>query len=211
VPATPPAVFDQAPSSETSGQLCEVVHCLRLTINKMRVPYPIARRYLGAGAQEMARSCPRGKSNVETRTSHQQKSHSLAAARKRFQFGLPSSRPIDLPLRMSIELGDRPIDQVYFVEQGFASVVTNGSKKRSMEVGLIGREGVTGLAVITGSDQTPNETYMQHAGAGQRITSACTVCCLPTVTSSWSKRLIPLYPTDAENWKSVWRAGCSCV
>lgn len=34
---------------------------------------------------------------------------------------------------------------------------------------MIGREGMTGLAVVLGTDRTPNETYVQNAGAGQRI------------------------------------------
>jgi hypothetical protein len=33
---------------------------------------------------------------------------------------------------------------VYFIEAGFASVVANGSGKPSIEVGIIGREGMTG-------------------------------------------------------------------
>jgi hypothetical protein len=33
--------------------------------------------------------------------------------------------------------------------------------------GLIGREGMTGLAVVTGTDRSPSETF--HAGRGQRI------------------------------------------
>ncbi len=36
---------------------------------------------------------------------------------------------------------------------------------RNIEVGIIGREGMSGLAVVMGSDAQPvNETYMQIAG-----------------------------------------------
>jgi hypothetical protein len=41
----------------------------------------------------------------------------------------PHLDPIDLPLRMSIELSDRPIDHVYFVEQGFASALMLGVRR----------------------------------------------------------------------------------
>jgi CRP-like cAMP-binding protein len=41
-----------------------------------------------------------------------------------------------------------------------------------MEIGMIGREGMTGLAVLMGRDRSPNETYMQLAGGGRRITVA---------------------------------------
>jgi CRP-like cAMP-binding protein len=54
------------------------------------------------------------------------------------------------------------------MESGFASVVANG--ERTIEVGIIGREGMTGLSVVMGSnDPTANETYMQSAGKGQRM------------------------------------------
>ena len=39
-----------------------------------------------------------------------------------------------------------------------------------MEVGMIGREGMTGLSVVTGNnDRAPYETYMQMAGNGFRM------------------------------------------
>jgi CRP-like cAMP-binding protein len=73
---------------------------------------------------------------------------------------------------MQLERANQPIQHVYFPESGFASVVANGSSKRNIEVGLIGREGVTGLAVAMGTDRAPHETYMQAAGHGQRMTTA---------------------------------------
>ena len=76
---------------------------------------------------------------------------------------------IDLPLRKQLEIRSRPIEHVYFPESGFASVVADGASNRGIEVGLIGREGMTGLAVIMGTDRTPHQTFMQHAGAGLRI------------------------------------------
>ena len=39
------------------------------------------------------------------------------------------------------------------------------------EVGLIGREGMSGIAVVLGGDQSPHSTYIQVAGEGQRITA----------------------------------------
>jgi CRP-like cAMP-binding protein len=65
-----------------------------------------------------------------------------------------------------LEIRNRRIEYVYFLESGFASVVANGSKDRSIEVGLIGREGMTGLAVLMGTDRTPYDTFMQLGGRG---------------------------------------------
>lgn len=78
---------------------------------------------------------------------------------------------VDLPLRTQLERPNRRIDSVYFIERGIASVVANGSSKGTIEVGLIGREGVTGLAVIMAADQSPYDTYMQTAGSGLRLAS----------------------------------------
>jgi len=76
---------------------------------------------------------------------------------------------VDLPVLTQLETGNKRIDDVYFMERGFASVVADGSGMRGIEVGLIGREGMTGLAVVMGNDRSPHDTYIQAAGAGQRI------------------------------------------
>jgi CRP-like cAMP-binding protein len=78
--------------------------------------------------------------------------------------------PVNLPLRKQLETRNRRIEHVYFVDRGIASVVSNGSGQGEIEIGIIGKEGVTGLAVIMGGDRSPHETYMQVAGNGHRIT-----------------------------------------
>jgi CRP-like cAMP-binding protein len=62
-----------------------------------------------------------------------------------------------------------PKAAIYFMEAGFASVVAVQAKETKVEVGLIGREGMTGLSIVFGDHKTPHETYMQAAGHGQRI------------------------------------------
>jgi CRP-like cAMP-binding protein len=79
---------------------------------------------------------------------------------------------VDLPVFTQLETGNKRIDAVYFIERGFASVVADGSGERGIEVGIIGREGMTGLAVVMGNDCSPHDTYIQAAGAGQRISAA---------------------------------------
>jgi CRP-like cAMP-binding protein len=81
----------------------------------------------------------------------------------------PHLQPIDLPVYRPLEGRNRRIDHVYFIEAGFASVVANGSGKPGIEVGIIGREGMTGLAIVMGQQRASHETYIQVAGKGQRI------------------------------------------
>jgi CRP-like cAMP-binding protein len=73
-------------------------------------------------------------------------------------------------LRKQLEIPNRNIEHVYFPTRGFASVVAKSSVG-SIEVGLIGRESMSGLAVIMGASRTQNATYMQSAGAGYRISA----------------------------------------
>jgi CRP-like cAMP-binding protein len=81
----------------------------------------------------------------------------------------PHLEPVDLPVHRPLESRNRRIDYVYFIEAGFASVVANGSGKPGIEVGIIGREGMTGLAIVMGYRRASHDTYVQAAGTGQRI------------------------------------------
>jgi CRP-like cAMP-binding protein len=86
-----------------------------------------------------------------------------------FQLLEPHLEPTDLPLNKVLERRGKPIKAIYFPDSGFASVVANGDSKRPIEVGLIGREGMSGLPVVLGGDRNENDTFMQAAGSGQCI------------------------------------------
>jgi CRP-like cAMP-binding protein len=82
----------------------------------------------------------------------------------------PSLEHVDLPVRHVLEEPNKPIKQVYFLQNGLASVVAN-NKNRRLEVGLVGRDGVTGVAVILGNGRSPNETFIQVEGDGMSISA----------------------------------------
>ena len=92
-------------------------------------------------------------------------------ARTDFALLKPHLEAVDLPVPMQLETANARIDAVYFLESGFASVVADGPGKRSIEVGIIGREGMTGLALVLGHDRSTHETYMQAPGSAQRISA----------------------------------------
>jgi CRP-like cAMP-binding protein len=83
----------------------------------------------------------------------------------------PQLQSVELPLRRRLESRNRRIRYVYFIEAGIASVVAHSAGQLSIEVGIIGREGMTGLAVVMGTDRSPHETFMQVAGSGLQITA----------------------------------------
>jgi CRP-like cAMP-binding protein len=91
--------------------------------------------------------------------------------REDFDLLEPNLEALDLPVKKMLETRKRRIDHVYFIESGFASVVAEGGSKPSIEVGLIGREGMTGLSVVLGSDRAAHETFIQAAGTGLRISA----------------------------------------
>ena len=81
---------------------------------------------------------------------------------------IPHLEPVALRLREVLVVPNQPIQNVYFIEEGLASVVAISADDR-IEVAHVGREGLTGDPVLLGVDHTPNETFIQVAGSALRI------------------------------------------
>src|SRR5215207_8126333 len=64
---------------------------------------------------------------------------------------------------------NEPIEHIHFPEHGIASVVANTSEGRRIEVGIYGRDGMSGTAVLLGAEQTPHENFIQVAGSVLRL------------------------------------------
>jgi CRP-like cAMP-binding protein len=94
----------------------------------------------------------------------------------------PHLKAVDLPVRRQLEARKKRVEDVYFLETGLASVVANGG--HPIEVGMIGREGMTGLSVVLDGDYcTIHETIMQIGGGGQRISAGKLRQAIDTSTS----------------------------
>lgn len=63
---------------------------------------------------------------------------------------------------------ERPISQIYFLDEGWASVMSTGSV-RPVEVAMIGPEGMVGISVFLGATLAVNNCLMQTNGKGRRI------------------------------------------
>src|ERR1700704_1214938 len=85
---------------------------------------------------------------------------------------LPRMRPFSLSLRESLIRPDTTIEAVYFVESGFVSLVAALDDGTQAEVGLIGREGMVGLPLITGIDTAFVEAFGQGDGSALRMDAA---------------------------------------
>lgn len=81
----------------------------------------------------------------------------------------PSLEPCPMPLRFAAIIANHTIEHVYFPEDSIVSVVAVGGPNDRAEIGLVGLEGVTGVAVILGADRSPHEAYVQVAGSALRM------------------------------------------
>jgi CRP-like cAMP-binding protein len=86
-------------------------------------------------------------------------------------FGLVESHltAVVLSLRLVLEEPNTPIEKVYFPDSGMTSVVTAHQREHPMEVGIIGRDGMSGIAVVMGNDRSPHSNFIQVAGHGQSM------------------------------------------
>jgi CRP-like cAMP-binding protein len=76
---------------------------------------------------------------------------------------------VELPLRRQLEHRNRRIEHIYFFDSGLASMVASSSADYTLEVGIVGFEGMSGLPVILGSERPAYEMFIQTAGTGRRI------------------------------------------
>ncbi len=61
-------------------------------------------------------------------------------------------QPVSLPLKhLLYRVGD-PLDSVYFIEEGVGSVLTSMASGSTIEVGMIGSEGIVGAAALMGGE-----------------------------------------------------------
>jgi CRP-like cAMP-binding protein len=76
-----------------------------------------------------------------------------------------------LPVKVELIHPDQTIDSVFFLETGLGSEVIVSDGEHQIEVGLVGYEGLVGLAVVLGKERSPHKTFMQIGGDGLRISA----------------------------------------
>jgi len=87
------------------------------------------------------------------------------------EYGLlgPYLEPTDLPHHSILyELGEK-IRYAYFLNEGMCSLVVVTKDGHSVEVGIIGREGMVGLPVLAGIEWAYFRAIMQISGPGLKI------------------------------------------
>jgi CRP-like cAMP-binding protein len=96
----------------------------------------------------------------------------LLRALSAWDFGLLERHlePVALKRGDVLVAPNEPIEHIDFLEDGIASVVGNANGHR-VEIGICGREGMSGAAVLLGTDRIPHEHCIQVAGSGLRMRS----------------------------------------
>ncbi|WP_119269632.1 Crp/Fnr family transcriptional regulator [Taklimakanibacter deserti] len=86
-----------------------------------------------------------------------------------YSFIAPHLELADLPVGHDVETRGERVEHMYFLESGIVSLVAANGSGKQIEIGLIGREGITGLAVILGDDVANHLAYMQVEGHGYKV------------------------------------------
>jgi len=81
----------------------------------------------------------------------------------------PNLEPLLLPQNKDLSLPGEKVLYGYFLEEGMASIVVTMRNGVSVEVGILGHEGLVGLPILFGTGHIPTHTFMQISGSGFRI------------------------------------------
>jgi CRP-like cAMP-binding protein len=75
-------------------------------------------------------------------------------------------RPVKFDLAHEFEFPGKPIEHLYFVEAGMASMTTTFQDGVQVEVGMFGCESIIGVSALMGTKRSLNRVYTQIEGSG---------------------------------------------
>jgi CRP-like cAMP-binding protein len=93
----------------------------------------------------------------------------LSLPDKEYNLLRPHLEAADLPQYEILEEPGQRIDYAYFLNDGMTSLVALSRDGRSVEVGIVGKEGMVGMSLIAGLQQGTFRAIMQMAGNGMRV------------------------------------------
>ena len=82
---------------------------------------------------------------------------------------MPKLIPVALAIRQPLYNTDTAIEAVYFVESGMISLVATLDDGMQAEVGVIGREGMLGIALLSGAETSFIDSIVQLTGTALRM------------------------------------------
>ncbi len=76
--------------------------------------------------------------------------------------------PVEFEIGHEIEFPGTPIDNLFFVEEGMASMTNTFRDGSQVEVGMFGFESVIGVSALMGTKRSLNRIYTQVEGSGYK-------------------------------------------
>jgi CRP-like cAMP-binding protein len=73
----------------------------------------------------------------------------------------PHLEPVELPLGKIIQEAGGEIKHVYFPERSMVSLISSTPEGESVEVGIVGFEGMVSISAVLGVDKSPHEMLVQ--------------------------------------------------
>ncbi len=90
----------------------------------------------------------------------------LSLPDKEYNLLRPHLEPVDLPQHKILQQPGEKIDFAYFLNEGMVSLVALSHDGRSVEVGIVGKEGMIGMSLTAGLQREIFRAIMQMAGSG---------------------------------------------
>ena len=81
----------------------------------------------------------------------------------------PFLQPIALKRRAILQDYKHPIEHIYFIERGVASLLMRTQRDGPVEIAIVGRLGFVGVAAVLGIQRSPNRCLMSVPGYALRI------------------------------------------
>jgi CRP-like cAMP-binding protein len=101
--------------------------------------------------------------------------------------------PMDLPQHSILQEAGEKIEFAYFLNDGMASLVVLTSDGRSVEVAIVGKEGIVGTPLAVGLHQAAQRAVMQIPGSGLRVKSRVLTDALgttPELQMKWNRYVL---------------------
>jgi CRP-like cAMP-binding protein len=102
----------------------------------------------------------------------------------------PYLEPTDLPQHLILHEPGQKIAYTYFLNDGMTSLVALSGDGRSVEVGIVGKEGMVGMSLTVGLRREMFRAIMQMSGGGVRVRSEIfqsVLLCAPVLRSELSR------------------------
>jgi CRP-like cAMP-binding protein len=81
----------------------------------------------------------------------------------------PHLEPVELAHSQVLHQPDELIDYVYFPHNSMVSLISHTAAGESVEVGIVGFEGMAGISSVLGVDRSPHEAMVQIPNQGMRV------------------------------------------